>query len=335
MANSSAPLRWGLVSTANINRAMIDPIRTAERSQLIAVASRDLGKARAYAEEWSIPKAFGSYEEMLADPEIDVVYISLPNTLHAEWTVKAADAGKHVVCEKPIVPTLPELDLIEDAAARNAVVAFEAFMYLHHPQTLSLQRMVSEGRIGRLQLIRSWFSFYLPREQSTNIRLNPTLAGGSLWDVGVYPNSMAITIAGRPPAEVWAQQIVGETGVDVTMIGQMRFDGSISAQVSSSFRMPFTEGTVIVGDEGTITVPHPWKPGMNDAPSEIIFEPRQGEGEVIAIEGIDPYRCQVRAMEACALDGAKPVVPLSRSRDFLRSVLALYESAKTGRVVAL
>ena len=335
MTRPSGPLQWGLISTANINSAMIDPIRRAERSKLVGVASRDLDKARAYADTWSIPRAYGSYEAMLADPEIDVVYVSLPNSLHAEWTVKAADAGKHVLCEKPIVPTLHELNLIDAAAARNGVTIFEAFMYLHHPQTLTAQRMVAEGRTGRLQLVRSWFSFYLSPEQSTNIRLSRELSGGAHWDVGVYPNSMAITMAGEPPIDVWAQQIVGETGVDVTMIGQLRFGSGASAQISSSFRMPFTEGTVLIGDEGTITIPHPWKPGMDDAPSEILFAPRQGESEAIAIEGIDPYRCQVRAMEDCVLDGAVPVVPLSRSRDFLRSTLALYGSARTGKVVAL
>lgn len=335
MTNATSPLRWGLVSTANINRAMIEPIRRGERSELVGVASRSEEKARAYADEWSIPKAYGSYEAMFADPEIDVVYISLPNSLHAEWTVKAADAGKHVVCEKPIVPTLPELDRIEDAAARNGVTIFEAFMYLHHPQTLTVRRMLAEGRVGKLQLIRSWFSFYLPPEQSSNIRLRPELAGGAHWDVGVYPNSLAITMVDAPPLDVWAQQVMGETGVDVSMIGQLRFAGEVSAQIASSFRMPFTEGAVIIGDAGTITIPHPWKPGMNDAPSEIVYAPRDGEAETITIEGVDPYLCQVRAMEACVLDGAEPVVPLSRSRDFLRSTLALYASARTGQAVAL
>jgi predicted dehydrogenase len=335
MTHATQQLRWGLVSTANINRALINPIRRAERSALAGVASRSLEKAQAYADQWSIPKAYGSYEAMLADPEIDVVYVSLPNALHAEWTVKAADAGKHVLCEKPIVPTLPELDQIEAAAARNGVTIFEAFMYLHHPQTLTAQRMIAEGRIGKLQLIRSWFSFYLSPEQSDNIRLNTDLAGGAHWDVGVYPNSMAITMVGGPPTDVWAQQTVGETGVDVTMIGQLRFDGGASAQIASSFRMPFTEGTVLIGDEGTLTFTHPWKPGMDDAPEALLYAPRGSDAETIAIEGVDPYLCQVRAMEACVFDGAAPVVPLSRSRDFLRSTLALYESARTGRVAAL
>lgn len=331
-------LHWGLISTAGINRALIGPLRQAARSDLVAVASRSLDRAQAYAQAWEIPRAYGSYEALLADPEIDAVYISLPNTLHAEWTIKAAEAGKHVLCEKPFVPTLEELNAVEAAAQANNVTVFEAFMYLHHPQTLKAQAMIAEGRLGQVQLIQSWFSFYLPPSQSQNIRLNPDLAGGSLWDVGVYPNSMAITMASaaagreQPPAEVWAQQVIGETGVEVTLTGQLRFPDGPVAQLSSSFRMPFRAGTVIVGDAATLTIPKPWKPGMNDTPSEMVLCPRQSDEETIKLAPIDPYLCEVEAMEACVLDGADPVVPLSRSRTFLRTVLALYQSAQTGRV---
>jgi predicted dehydrogenase len=331
-------LNWGLLSTANINRALIDPIRDAERSELLGVASRDLDRAQNYAKERSIPKAYGSYEDMLDDPEIDVVYISLPNALHEEWTVKAAEAGKHVLCEKPLVPTLGALNLVAAAAEANDVTVFEAFMYLHHPQTLKVAEMISEGRLGQVQLINSWFSFYLPPEKSDNIRLSAELAGGATWDVGVYPNSMALTMAraagaGDLPQEVWAQQIVGETGVDVTMIAQMKFAKDLTAQIATGFRMPFRAGTVIVGDKAALTIPQPWKPGMDYAESEIHFAPRDGETQTITIEGVDPYLCEVQAMEACVLDGADPVVPLSRSRDFLKSVLAMYESARTGEPV--
>jgi predicted dehydrogenase len=332
-------LRWGLVSTAGINRALIGPIRQASRSDLVAVASRSAERAEAYAEAWDIPQAYGAYEAMLDDPEIDAVYIALPNTLHAEWTIKAAEAGKHVLCEKPIVPTLEELDAVESAAKNNDVTVFEAFMYLHHPQTLKAQAIIAEGGLGRVQLIQSWFSFYLPPEQSDNIRLNPDLAGGSLWDVGVYPNSLAITMANAamhaegPPSSIWAQQIVGETGVDVTMIGQMQFRDGPVGQISSGFRMPFRAGALIVGDEATLTIPQPWKPGMNDKASEMVLSRRQGGDETLTFAPVDPYLCEVQAMEACALDGAEPVVPLSRSRSFLRSVLALYQSARTGQIV--
>lgn len=336
----SKKIRWGILSTARINRSLIPPIRQSERSELVAVASRALDKAQAYAKEWRIPTAYGSYEALLADPTIDAVYISLPNTMHCEWTVKAAKAGKHVLCEKPLVPTLAELDQIEAAAKANHVTVFEAFMYLHHPQTRTVQALVREGKVGQVQLVTSWFSFYLPPEQSSNIRLRPELSGGSLWDVGVYPNSMVIAMLGAAPVEVWAQQTIGETGVEVTLLGQMRFAGGSVAQIASSFRMPFRWGTEIIGDAGILTIHSPWKPGSDGEDtrredSRVTFTPRDGDPETLTFPAVDPYLCEVQAMEACILDGAEPVVPLSMSRDFLRSVLALYQSAESGKPVHL
>lgn len=331
----SEKIRWGLLSTARINRALIPPLRQSERSELVAVASRDLDKARAYAQEWDIPTAHGSYEALLADPNVDAIYISLPNSMHCEWTVRAAEARKHVLCEKPLVPTLAELDQVEAAATANDVTIFEAFMYLHHPQTRSVQTMIREGEVGKLQLITSWFSFYLPPAQSTNIRLSPELAGGSLWDVGVYPNSMAIALVGAAPEYVWAQQTIGETGVEVTLLGQMRFTDGPVAQISSSFRMPPRWGTEVIGDAGILTIPSPWKPSSDGEDTQVTFTPRNGDPEIITFTAVDPYLCEVQAMEACILDGAEPVVPLRMSRDFLRSVLALYASAESGNAVRL
>jgi D-xylose 1-dehydrogenase (NADP+, D-xylono-1,5-lactone-forming) len=336
MTKPTSLLRWGLISTAKINQSVIQPIRDAARSDLVGIASRNADRARAYANEHGIPSSYGSYEALLADPAIDAVYISLPNSLHAEWAIKAAQAGKHVLCEKPIVPTLAEFDQVAAAAEENDVTLFEAFMYLHHPQILRAQAMICEGKLGRVQHIDSWFSFYLPPENSQNIRLNPDLSGGALWDVGVYPTSMAVTMGGGRPEEVWAQQTIGETGVDVTMIAQLRFaagPGGAVAQTSSSFRMPFRAGTIIIGDEASISFPQPWKPSMNGEDSQILLTPCQGAPETIVIPGINPYLCEIQAMEACVFDGADPVVPLAHSRDILRTVLAIYASAKTGQVV--
>lgn len=329
-------IRWGLLSTARINEAVIEPIRQAERSELVAVASRDLATAQTYAQEKGIPKAHGSYEALLADPDVDVIYNPLPNTLHCEWTVKAAEAGKHVLCEKPIVTTLAELDQVEAAAAAHGVTIFEAFMYLHHPQTLKVKEMIQAGKLGNLQLITSWFNFYLPPERATNIRLNANLAGGSLWDVGVYPNSMAIVMAGAgAPVEIWASQIIGESGVDVAMRAQLKFSNGVIAQVSSGFRTPFREAAYIVGDQGMVNIIEPWKPGVTGRDSRIIFSTIAGQEETIVIPAMNPYLCEVQAMEACVLDGAEPVVPLSLSRDFLKSVLAFYESAQSGQLIKL
>lgn len=332
----SDTLKWGILSTAKINNALIDPIKQSERSELVAVASRDKAKAEAYANEKGIPQSFGSYEEMLADPNIDAVYISLPNSLHCEWTVKAAEAGKNVLCEKPIVTTLEEFDKIEAAATANNVTVFEAFMYLHHPQTLKVKEMIKAGELGNLQLINSWFNFYLPPENSQNIRLSPQLSGGSAWDVGVYANSMAIVMAGvGAPETVWAHQIIGETGVEVGFQGQMQFSNGTVAQISSGFRTPFREAAYIVGDKGIVNIVEPWKPGTEGRDSEIIFSKQDGTEETIVIPEINPYICEVQAMEACVLNGAEPVVPLSLSREFLKTILAIYKSAQTGTLVQL
>lgn len=328
-------VRWGILSTARINAALIGPLQGAARSQLAAVASRDHGKAAAYAVEHQIPKAYGAYEDLLADPEIDAVYISLPNSLHAEWTVKAALAGKHVLCEKPLVVSLAELDAVEAAAAQTGVTVFEAFMYLHHPQTRQALEMVRSGRLGKLQTIHSWFNFYLPPAQTQNVRLQAGLTGGAMWDVGVYPNSVAIVMAGcGAPQAVWAQQEIGESGVDVAMTAQLVFADGVVAQISTSFRTPFREAVYLVGDEGILNIVEPWKPGVKGTDSTMILTTLDGKAETIITPAVDPYACEVAAMEACVLDGAAPVAPLALSRDFARSALAIYESARTGNVVA-
>jgi predicted dehydrogenase len=328
-------IRWGILSTARINRSVLEPLAHANRSELVAVASRDLAKAQAYAEEKGIAKAYGSYEELLADPNIDVIYNPLPNGLHAEWTIKAAEAGKHVLCEKPLVLTLAELDRVEAAAKANNVTVFEAFMYLHHPQIKLLQEIIQSGGLGKLQFINSWFSFYLPAENSNNVRLQPQLGGGSMWDVGVYPNSLAIVMAeAGPPVEVWATQTKDESGVDVAMQAQMRFANGITAQIACGFRAPFRIGAQLVGDRGYLTVSRPWG-RQGNADTVLLYADDDDNGKAVFMPIVDPYLCEIEAMEACVIDGAAPIVPLSVSRDFLRSVLAIYESAESGQVVKL
>jgi len=333
-------LRWGILSTANINKALINPIRQSERSELVAIASRDLEKATRYAQEQGIAKAYGRYEDLLADPEIDVIYNPLPNTLHAEWTIKAADAGKHVLCEKPLVTTLAEFEAVAAAAQRNGVTVCEAFMYLHHPQTIQVQAMISAGELGAIQQINSWFHFYLAPEKSSNIRLNASLDGGSLWDVGVYPNSLALMMAaaagaGELPAAVWASKMVGETGVDVAMRAQLHFANGLVAQISSGLRTPFREAVHIIGDKGAIQILEPWKPGLTGEKSRCLITKVQGDETTLVTPAIDPYLCEVMAMEQCILDGAEPVVSLRQSRYFLQSALAIHESAASRQVVRL
>ena len=340
MALATDKVRWGLLSTAWINVAMVGPMQRSPRSHLAAVASRGLEKAEAYAAENHIPRAYGSYQELIEDPEIDAVYNPLPNTLHADWTIRAARAGKHVMCEKPLVTNLEDLQAVEAAARQYGVTIFEAFSFLHHPQIQTIRRIMAEGRLGRVELVTCWDAFCLPPEDRGNIRLQPELAGGGLWDVGVYPNAFAIALAGgTPPSEVWAQQSVGPTGVDLTLIAQMRFPDSMVAQISCGMQSAPRRGAEIIGTRGMLTVMDhlsgaDW-PGNSPKEGRMTFTATDRSREVIRIPAVDSYEAEVKAMEACILEGAAPVVSLDLSRAFLRSVLALYQSARTGKPVAL
>jgi predicted dehydrogenase len=180
-------LNWGFLSTAKINQRVMPAFRESKRNRLFAVASRNQETADTYARQWKIPKAFGSYEAMLAAPEIDVIYNPLPNHLHAEWNIKAMQAGKHVLCEKPFALTVEEVDLVEKAAKDTGKIIAEAFMYRHHPQTLKVKQMVDEGILGKIKLIRGSFTYQFTRHE--NYRADPAMGGGALWDIGCYPLS--------------------------------------------------------------------------------------------------------------------------------------------------
>src|SRR6266545_3462241 len=227
-------LNWGLLSTARINNALIAPLRASKRNQLLAVASRSQANADAYAKEKKISRAHGSYEALLADPEIDVIYNSLPNHLHAEWTIKAVEAGKHVLCEKPLALSFQEVDAIKSAAHKQGRVVMEAFMYRHHPQTLKVQEIVKSGSLGAVKLIRGSFSFVLSREEDIRL-LDPAMGGGSIWDIGCYPISYARSVLGENPLDVFGEQVTGPTGIDETFVGQLRFANDVLAQFDSSF----------------------------------------------------------------------------------------------------
>ena len=331
----SDTVRWGILSTARINRALLGPLSESPRSTLMAVASRDLATARSYADKNQIPRAYGSYRQLLDDPDIDAVYISLPNHLHCEWSVAAAERGKHVLCEKPLVLTLDEMDRVESAARDSGVTVTEAFMYLHHPQTRRLLEMIRSDELGQLQSIRSHFSFYLAPD-SGNVRLRSEMGGGSLWDVGVYPVSFSVVMADAgPPIEVTAARRDGETGIDIAFDGQLRFANDVVAQISCGFRRPPEWGATLAGSERIVQIDEPWKPGFEETVSSVRIRNHEGDQQTLTISEPDPYLCEVAAMEACILDGAEPLVSLALSRQILRTVLALYQAAATDQPVAL
>ncbi len=322
-------LRWGLLSTAHINRSIIPPLRMSPRNRLVAVASRDKARADEYARKWEIPTTYGSYEEMLAAKDIDIIYTPLPNGMHAEWTIKAMRAGKHVLCEKPLAVTVEEVDAMIDAAAKAGVYLTEAFMYRHHPQTLKVKELVQSGAIGALRLIRGAFTFNIARED--DIRLNRQLVGGSIWDVGCYPISYARFIAGAEPEEVFGWQVTSRSGVDETFTGMLRFPGGVVASFDSGFRAPFRTHIEIVGSAGTISVPRPFKP---DAAGRIELY-RGDQTETLNSDSQELYLGEVEDIADAILLGKSPRISLADSRANVAAIVALLQSAMTGNAVKL
>lgn len=326
-------LQWGLLSTARINRRLIPPLGQATRSRLNAVASRNIQTAQAFAQQWNIPRAFNSYEAILADPDIDVVYIPLPNSLHCEWAVKAAEAGKHILCEKPLALSVAEVDRMARAAAANNVVLVEAFMYRMHPQIAKIKELIAGGLIGPIKFIKATFSFML--DEPTNIRLQPDMGGGSLWDVGCYPISFSQAIAGADPVEVFGWQRLNENGIETLFAGQLKFADGLLSQIDSSFELPFRARAEIAGEKGSLLVPRPFQPDLDGKRGGLIHvAPDDTETRIEVVE--EPlYLGEVEVMERAILDGVQPPYTLGHSRGNIATINALYRSAQTGRAVKL
>jgi xylose dehydrogenase (NAD/NADP) len=322
-------LNWGLLSTAKINRALIKPLRASKRTRLLAVASRSISSAEAYAREWNIPRAHGSYEALLNDPEIDVIYNSLPNHLHAEWTIKALRAGKHVLCEKPFALTLADVDAMNQAAHETGKIAAEAFMYRHHAQTLKVKEIVDSGKLGKLQLIKGAFTFTLTREG--NFRWMEEMGGGSIWDVGCYPISYARMIVGAEPVEVFGWQVTGQGGGDESFIGQMRFENGIHMQFDCGFKSPSRSFIEIVGSEATLNIPNPFKPNLKNK----IFINREDKIQTIDMAGEELYLGEVDDMCDAILYHKPARIPADDSRGNIATILALIKSAENGKPMGI
>lgn len=330
MSYSNTNVRWGIISTANINRRVIPAIRQSNRGELVAVASRSIEEAQTYARNWEIPLAFGSYQEMLDSGHVDAVYISLPNHLHAEWSIKAMQAGIHVLCEKPFAITLEDVDRMIASHKETGRIIAEAFMYRHHPQTKQAGEMVRTGRLGKISLVRGTFDFAFSSRE--NVRLVPEWGGGCLWDVGVYPLSFAQYILGGPPEWVMGAQWVGPTGVDETFVGQMGYAGDRFAQISAAFRTPFLTFVEVIGTAGRLLLSKPFT-GVNE--STMTFFPAEGDPEIISFGEKYLYLGEIEDMHGAILDGKPNYLTLDETRNHVRTVLALYQSARQGKVIKL
>jgi xylose dehydrogenase (NAD/NADP) len=319
--------KWGIISTAHINRLVLAGARESERVDVVAVASRDRVRAEAYAREHGIERGYGSYEDLLADSEVEAVYISLPNSLHVEWSVRALEAGKHVLCEKPLDRRPAEVERAFDAADRAGRILSEAFMYRHNPQTAKVLELLADGAIGALRVVRSAFSFSLSDPE--NVRLAAHLDGGALMDVGCYCVSGSRLLAGEP-GTVYGAQVIGASGVDVLFAGMLSFPGNVVAHFDCGFVLHDRDELEVVGDEGALFLDDPWH-----ARTPVIELRRDGGVETIALEPVDSYRLELENMSAAIVGEAYPLLGREDAVGQARTIAALYRSASEGAPVAL
>lgn len=316
-------LRWGILGTARINRRLIPAIRSAHRSSLVAVASRDRARAQAYAKEWGIPQGVEGYQRLLDDPAIDAVYIPLPNSQHVEWTLASIDAGKHVLCEKPLALDPADVDRIAASARARKVCVEEALMYRHEPLTAKVLELVHGGAVGAVRAIVSGFTF--AHGAAGDVRLNPGLGGGALWDIGCYPVTYARLLADCDPKMVFGSAHWTPAGVDEEFMGMLRFPGGTTATIYAGFRAAYRTWLEVLGSEGALTVPNPFRPG----PIETLELERLGTVERLDVHGSpEIFVREVEHFEASVLDGAPPVVSLAESRRTAAMLSALYASAR-------
>jgi D-xylose 1-dehydrogenase (NADP+, D-xylono-1,5-lactone-forming) len=322
------PVRWGIVSTAEINRKVIPAAKASPKVELVGVASRAQDRAEQYASWWEIPRAYGSYEALLDDDEIDAVYISLPNTLHCEWSIKAMEAGKHVLCEKPLSRHPDEVAAAFDVADRTGRLLMEAFMWRHNPQTARLRQLIDRGAIGELRLVRSTFSYSLYDE--ANIRLQTEVEGGGLMDVGCYTVSGSRFVAGAEPERVYGEAWYGPTGTDWVFAGTMRFPGNVLATFDCGTALPNRSELEAIGSEGSLFVHDPWhclRPGIELR--------RDGEVERIEIEPQDSYRLELENMSDAIRGNGELLLDRDDAMAQARVLEALHESAATSTPVTL
>jgi predicted dehydrogenase len=320
-------VKWAILSTANINRKLIAGARLSRKVELVAVASRDQQRAGEYAKTWEIPRAYGSYEALLADKDVDAVYISLPNSLHCEWAIRALEAGKHVLCEKPLSRRVSDVEHAFDVAKRTGRLLSEAFMYRHNPQTKRAKQLVDEGAIGELRLIRSTFSYSLYDEN--NIRLRAELDGGALMDIGCYTVSGS-RLFGGDPVKAYGDAWVGPTGTDWVFAGMLRFPDNVLGVFDCGTAMTVRDELEVVGSEASLFLDDPWHcraPGIELR--------RDGTVERIGVDIVDSYQLELENVSDAIRGEGSLLLGRDDAVAQARVLEALHDSARRGAPVAL
>lgn len=320
-------LRWGILSTASIARTKVIPgIQKAARSRIVAIASRDEGLAREAAAAAGIARAYGSYEALLADPQVDAVYIPLPNHLHAEWSIAAMRAGKHVLCEKPLAVTSADAERMVAAAEVAGVLLMEAFMYRLHPSWVAVCGLVASGRIGRLVAVQSWFSYF--NDDASNIRNIRDFGGGALFDIGCYSVNLSRLLFGGEPTRVESSVLRDPgTGVDILTSGLLEFAGGI-ATFTCSTRAEDDQRVHIYGTQGRISIEIPFNIPP-DRPTHVFVSsggdpPVNPATERLTFKTADPYTVEAERFAAAVLDGGPVPVPPSDAIANLRVIERLF-----------
>jgi D-xylose 1-dehydrogenase (NADP+, D-xylono-1,5-lactone-forming) len=318
---SDGTIRWGLLGTGTINAKLLAGAAHAGRTKVVAVGSRQRGTAEAFAAENAIPRAHGSYAELLADPQVDAVYISVPNSAHHAWTMQALAAGKHVLCEKPYSRHPQDVEEAFDAAEAGGLVLQEAFMWRHTPQVRRLLELLPS--LGELVAVRASFSHRL--DDAANIRMSADLEGGSLMDVGCYCVSAARLVAGAEPEFVYGDQVLAESGVDRRFAGLLRFASGLQATFHTGFSSEH-EQLEVIGRDGSVMLPDPWH-----SRSGILVV----DGEEQRVPATNPYQLELEDMGAAIRGERQALLGRSDARGQARTIEALYRSADSGAPVSL
>ena len=321
------PVKWGILSTANINGKLLAGAAESVEVEVVAVGSRDRSRAEEFARHWQIERAYGSYDELLADPDVEAVYIPLPNSMHCDWSVRALEAGKHVLCEKPMSRHPADVEAAFDAAERTGRLLTEAFMYRHNPQTARLTELVAAGAIGELRVIRSAFTYVLLDHD--NIRLRTDVEGGALMDIGCYCVSGSRLLGGEPEL-VYGQQFTGPSGTDWVFTGSLRFPGDVLATFDCGTSAAERDELEAIGTEGSLFLDDPWH-----CRTPVIELRRGGKVERIEVAPQDSYRLELENLGAAIRGEAKLLLGREDAVAQARVIEALYRSAAEQRAVVL
>ena len=318
---SSEKVRWGILGPGGIASRLLQDSGWATNFSVVAAGSRRLERAKEFASRFGIARAYGSYEALLADPEVDAVYIGVPNSLHHPLTMLTLAAGKHVLCEKPYSRHPQQVVEAFDAAEAAGLLLMEAFMWRHSPQTRRFMELLPE--VGEIQSIRSTFGFAMT--SSSDVRLEPGLDGGALMDVGCYTISGSRLVAGTEPERVFGEQTIGPTGVDMRFSGMLRFPSGVVAEIVAGFTST-QRSLEVVGSKGTLLSRDPWQGELGGI---------ELNGHTESVVPNDAYRLELENLSAAILGRGRPLLGRADALGQARTIDALFQSAASGKPVSL